>query len=437
MKLEVLYFLQPSVNNGTHWTLLADSNTNMMRGLINEMILNDVGFTIVGPRFEDTTSENMRSLFPDWSDEAYEINSTQINYVEREGPVDANLFRYVWSSELDGIVRNWLNTDFDRCDDRVVWSNIPELTANIYQIIRPVKGSDHEDVKLINSCYFLDSPVHPKTRVDSDATHKNVNWWRQVEGAYRADIAGFCCDGNRFQFFEGIQTSHADHIVEEITKKSAVFRFGYSESELDNILAGKEAQAAVKKIRDFVGDRKLVVFPNRITDPDYTNGWKFLHACEKLDPEKFVFYATNPGEKYITHRELEQTYPNYLQLVHDTPSRAEYVAVLSEAHIHASLFVEEANGGCACREAMHLESLPVMPYANEYTRLTSPSYPGYITPQGTEVDITELARAITDMAEHTFEDFEFNHSVGSFRESAQEVIRVLAEHGIVVNQYGK
>jgi hypothetical protein len=273
MKLEVLYFLQPSVNNGTHWTLLADSNTNMMRGLINEMILNDVGFTIVGPRFEDTTSENMRSLFPDWSDEAYEINSTQITYVEREGPVDANLFRYVWSAELDGIVRNWLDTDFDRCDDRVIWSNIPELTANIYQIIRPVKGSDHEDVKLINSCYFLDSPVHPKTRVDSDATHKNVNWWRQVEGAYRADIAGFCCDGNRFQFFEGIQTSHADHIVEEITKKSAVFRFGYSESELDNILAGEEAQAAVKKIRDFVGDRKLVVFPNRITDPDFTNGW--------------------------------------------------------------------------------------------------------------------------------------------------------------------
>lgn len=431
MKTEILYFLQPSVNNGTEWTLLADSNTNMMRGLINELILKDVGFTIVGPNFEDTTSENLRSLFPDWSDEAYTINAKQIKYVERDGPVDANLFRYVWNTQLDGIVRDWLGTNFDKCVDRIVWSNIPELTSNIYQIIKPVKGEDFENVKLINSCYFLDSPVHPKTRVDSDPTHRNVNWWRQVEGAYRADIAGFCCDGNRFQFFEGVQTTHKDHIVEEITKKSAVFRFGYSESELDNILEGPECQEAIEKIVKFLDGRKLIVFPNRITDPDYTNGWKFIEACSKLDPTKFVFYATNPGEKYITHAELEATYPNYLQLVHDTPSRAEYVAALATATVHASLFVEEANGGCACREAMHLQSMPVMPYANEYTRLTAASYPGYITPRGPEVDIDELAQAIADLAtDHKFDDFEFNHSVGSFRESAKEVIRVLGEHDV-------
>ena len=432
MKTEILYFLQPSVNDGTNWTLLADSNTNMMRGLINEMILKDVGFTIVGPNFDDTTSENLRSLFPDWSDEAYEINAKQIKYVERDGPVDANLFRYVWGAQLDGIVRDWLSKDFDRCVDKIIWSNIPELTSNIYQVIKPVKGEDVANVKLINSCYFLDSPVHPKTRVDSDAVHRNVNWWRQVEGAYRADIAGFCCDGNRFQFFEGIQTSHADHIVEEITKKSAVFRFGYSESELDNIFEGPECQAAIEKIVKFLDGRKLVVFPNRITDPDYTNGWKFLQACEKLDPKEWVFYATNPGEKYITHRELEETYPNYLKLVHGTPSRAEYVAALATATVHASLFVEEANGGCACREAMHLKSMPVMPYANEYTRLTSPSYPGYITPNGPEVDIDELATAIQEVSKHKFDDFTFNHSVGSFRESAQEVERVLYEHGVEI-----
>lgn len=435
MKTEILYFLQPSVNDGKKWTLLADSNTNMMRGLINELILKDVGFTIVGPKWEDTTSENFRALFPDWGDEAFEINSAQIKYVEREGPVDANLFRYVWNAELDRIVRYWLGTTFNRCNDRIIWSNIPELTANIYQIIRPVKGSDYEDVKLINSCYFLDSPVHPKTRVDSDSTHRNVNWWRQVEGAYRADIAGFCCDGNRFQFFEGIQTTHADHIVEEITKKSAVFRFGYSESELDSILESKECQKAIEKIEKFLDGRKLVVFPNRITDPDYTNGWKFIEACSKLNPDEWVFYATNPGEKYITHKELEEKYPNYLRLVHATPSRAEYVAALATAHVHASLFVEEANGGCACREAMHLRSLPVMPYANEYTRLTSPSYPGYISAKGTEVDIDELAETINSMASHTFDDYQFNHSVGSFRESAKEVIRVLGEHGVHIEQY--
>ena len=73
-----------------------------------------------------------------------------------------------------------------------------------------------------------------------------------------------------------------------------------------------------------------------------------------------------------------------------------------------------------------------MPYANEYTRLTSPSYPGYITPNGPEVDIDELATAIQEVSKHKFDDFTFNHSVGSFRESAQEVERVLYEHGVEI-----
>ena len=429
-RLEILYYLQPSVNDGKQWCLLADSNTNMMRGLINEMILNDVRFTIVLPNIEQCAEmDSFRELFPDWSDEAWNINKEQIAFYPRDGPVDANEFRYYWDTNMTHYLKEWLETN--EAAQKVVWSNIPELTGNILQHVRPAKGAPHEAI-LINSCYFLDSPVHPKTGVNNAQVDKAINWWRQVEGAYRADIAGFCCDGNRFQFFEGVQTTHSQEIVEEITKKSAVFRFGYSESELDAINSGDIANGAKKYIGDQLKGRKLIVFPNRITDPDYTNGHVFLEAMSLLDPNQYVFYATNPGEKYITHKELEERYPNYLRLVHGTPSREEYVAVLAMASMHASLFVEEANGGCACREAMHLGSMPLMPYANEYTRLTDADYPGYIDYSGTTVKPTDIVDAVMALNGHQFSDFKFNHEVGSFRMSTQEVVKQLTAHGIVI-----
>ena len=429
MTTQIFYILQPSVNNGSQWTLLADSNPNMMRGLINELILYDTHWTILGPRFEDCEDvKDLKSLFPDWNAEAWAVNKKQLTYVEREGPIDANLFRYYWTPELSGALASWLEST--EGDQRVIWSNIPELTGNILQEIKPVKGSNVQDCVLINSCYFLDSPIHPKTGVSRPMVDQAINWHRQVEGAFRADIAGFCCDGNRYQFFEGLRSTHADYIVEEITKKSAVFRFGYSESELDSIANSAECKQIRKRIRDFVGERKLVVFPNRITNPDYTNGHVFLKAMRQLNEHDYVFYATNPGEKYITQKELEDLDENYLRLKHGTLSRVEYVAVLAEADMHASLFVEEANGGCACREAMHLGSLPIMPYANEYTRLTGADYPGYIPYEGTTVSADELSYAVTKVKDFEFDDFEFRHHVGSFRESSKEVIRELALVGV-------
>lgn len=423
-----MYYLQPSVNDGKKWCLLADSNTNMMRGLINELILTDVRFHIVLPHIANCADmTGYRQLFPDWSDEAYAINNKQLNFIPREGPVDANEFRYYWDSEMTLDLKNFLDTY--EGSKKVVWSNIPELTGNILQHVRPAKGAPHDAI-LVNSCYFLDSPVHPKTGVDRDPVDKAINWWRQVEGAYRADIAGFCCDGNRFQFFEGVQTTHSQEIVEEITKKSAVFRFGYSEAELDSIVASDECIEIRRSINEQLDGRNLIVFPNRITDPDYTNGRVFLDAASQLDPKKWVFYATNPGEKYVTHKELEDKFPNYLRLVHGTPSRIEYVAVLKCAHIHASLFVEEANGGCACREAMHLGSLPLMPYANEYTRLTAADYPGYIDYVGNTVHPQAIINACKELENYTFDEFSFNHEVGSFKNSALEVVKQLSAHGV-------
>jgi len=71
----------------------------------------------------------------------------------------------------------------------------------------------------------------------------------------------------------------------------------------------------------------------------------------------------------------------------------QYANLLAHATLHCSLFVEEANGGCACREAMHLKSLPVMPFANEYTRLATAHYPGYINVQDGKVTAQEIAVA--------------------------------------------
>ena len=444
MKLSVLYTLQPSTNDGNKWVIMADSNTNMMRGFVSELLLNkDVEFNVIGPDITQTELTEEREIFANLGehiDEAYE--SGRLQYIQVDGrPIDAVSYRYEFDMVRDlGIVQAW----HERCgaEHLVFWNNIPELTANYMNYFHHPKN-DAKDVVFVNCCYFLDSPIHPKTGVGQDLTHRSVNWHRQVEGALRADIAGFCCDGNRHQFFEGLQYSHSEDYVQHITKKSWVFRFGYSERELDSLV--DDAPETAQRISDLLGAKQLIVFPNRITDPDYTNGLKFIEAMEKLAElrDDFMWTVTNPGQKYVKNVELDGIHRNFLLVSEDDLTRAEYATLLGNATLHCSLFIEEANGGCACREAMHLGSLPIIPFANEYTKLAKPNWPGYFNVNGKGLEIDSLVAAIDEVLNHVDEwehdgtnpaevreKYGFNHEYGSFRVSTREVLRAFEQHGI-------
>ena len=444
-----MYILQPSVNNGKCWSIMADSNTNMMRGLVCELFnttkAGSLEFSVVGPAIEDCDVNLETDLFANLGEEVDSaIKGGHLRYIQVHGrPIDAVSYRYDFHIDRDlKHIQAWWNGA--QAEHLVFWNNIPELTANYMNFFNhPKEGK--KDVLFVNSCYFLDSPVHPKTGVDRDIHHKAVNWSRQVEGALRADIAGFCCDGNRHQFFEGLATTHSEEIQQAIAKNAWVFRFGYSETELDGLVDGAPHVADICAKATASG-KMLVTFPNRITDPDYTNGQAFLQAMFILGGRRddFVWTVTNPGQKYITNRELAEAHSNYLLISENDLSRAEYITLLGNTDFHCSLFVEEANGGCACREAMHLKSFPIMPFENEYTRLARADWPGFFNTNGKDVDVDAVVNALDECmtllqdAEwwsnrvSVMERYEFKHEQGSFRESTKEVLAAFAQHGITL-----
>ena len=429
MKLSIMYTLQPSVNDGEKWLLMGDSNTNMMRGFVEELFKQvdcELTFNILVPYEPNCLDYDMLLEGLDLP-----LDNVVLWHTSPDAPVDANRYRYFFNEKNTATIDEWFASD---ADNYVFWNNIPEQTANYLSYLRHPKAEVKvpENLFIVNCCYFLDSPLHAKTAPEArDYKQMSANWWRQVEGALRADIAGFCCDGNLNQFMEGAAHTHTDHVVQALTKKSYVFRFGYSESELN---AARDTGWDKLDENMYAIGKELIVFPNRITNPDYTNFALFKEAMEILGTlrDDFVWTATNPGQKYITNKELSKL-PNYFMPSEDTLSRVEYANLLAHATVHCSLFVEEANGGCACREAMHLKSLPVMPFANEYTRLASALYPGYVNVSDGKVTAEDIAISCDRMLNHAIESswgdlaekYQFNHRMGSFELSTRHVLRAL------------
>ena len=410
---------------------MGDSNTNMMRGFMEELFKQvdcELTFNILVPDEPNCLDYDMLLKGLD-----IPLDNVVLWHTSPDAPVDANRYRYFFNEKNTHTIDDWFQSE---ADNYIFWNNIPEQTGNYLSYLRHPKKEvkTPDNLFIVNCCYFLDSPLHAKTSPEAqDYKEMSANWWRQVEGALRADIAGFCCDGNLNQFMEGAAHTHTDHVVQALTKKAYVFRFGYSETELS---------AAVEVGWDRLDDnmysigKDLIVFPNRITNPDYTNFALFQEAMEILGTlrDDFVWTATNPGQKYITNEELSKL-PNYFMPSKDNLSRVEYANLLAHATIHCSLFVEEANGGCACREAMHLKSLPVMPFANEYTRLASALYPGYVNVANGKVSAQDIAvscdRMLNEIRQARFDElaekYEFNHRMGSFVLSTAQVIRALKD----------
>lgn len=435
MKLSIMYTLQPSVNDGSKWLLMSDSNTNMMRGLLDEMYKQspwEIDFHILAPAAIHCTDFNELLSGLDIPEENVTIWQASV-----DAPVDANRYRYYFDYANTETIDLWLKEN--DADNFVFWNNIPEQTGNYLSYLRHPKAevAMPDNMYIVNCCYFLDSPLHAKTAPEKqDYKYTSANWWRQVEGALRADIAGFCCDGNMNQFMEGAAHTHTDPIVQSLIKKSHVFRFGYSESELD---AAKDVGWRALDDNMWSHGKRLIVFPNRITHPDYTNFALFKEAMDILGTmrDDFKWTATNPGQKYIKNIDMQdnEDYLNYFMASAHDLSRVEYANLLLHASIHCSLFVEEANGGCACREAMHLRSMPVMPFANEYTRLAKAHYPGYVNVKDGKVtaqDIADACNRLLDLpSANPYDDvsnqYEFNHKMGSFVSSTAVVINALKD----------
>jgi len=332
--MKILYVLQPSVTNRDGKYVAADSNVEMMKHVIKEILLyRKWEFDVLVPK-----RESLNFSFEEI------INSKRVNFVEWDYPENPVKGRFHFNSK-----------QLPRKDYDVLWNNISELTKNFRVFY---------DLPIINCNYFLDTPDYSIAK-SSAYTY----FLRQVEGALAADLVPFTCFSTRKRFLNQVSKYLNLKFAEKIRNKSTIWDFGVSTAELN----GKKS----KKNRE-----KIITFPNRITqNPDYTNFLPFLRAIKKLRKmrEDFKVQVFNPSYKYYSNIDLSKIMPNYFRMPSfpNSPNREEYIKGLWNSWIGVTLFLREAYGGICHRELIVCDNLVITPKVNEYLYHQGEHYPFY------------------------------------------------------------
>lgn len=217
--------------------------------------------------------------------------------------------------------------------------------------------------KFVLQTHFLDSPV---ARIVDD----EISYWHgTVEACLKADLCFWHCDSMKLVFEEAIRKDYAQHIVDALSKKSAVWKDGYSITEIcDDV-----NMSNIRFKTDEFNDKIVIWVPNRIgglgKSFDYTNNGKFLFEIVpevwKQRNKDFVVIAGNPNQK-ISNDELAKNCPAYLKLIDGPVNRDEYRWLSRRADIVVGLYTNDTNGGLASLESIEFGAIPYFPNVYEY-----------------------------------------------------------------------
>lgn len=338
--MKILYILQQSVYNNEGKWLTGDSNIQMMRGIIGELLeKTDWTFDIIiAPLqyFADLNSvDGYRPL----------LNSDRIRWIERSTSVNAftNRYNFEVSFFQDLLLRN----DYD-----VVWNNIIELSRNI----KTVLWANKLKAKLISCNYWIDCPTIGEAKVDTSISYD----FRQIDGAECSDLVPFTCKSTREAFMINTYRRVGHPIEDKLFQKSTIWDFGFSQKELDRYSPAKQG-----KLPKF--EKKTIVFPNRLSGINYTHHEEFIKAVNELYKERqdFQVIFCNPSQKFSWKWLYEHVEPVD---IYDTEhlSREKYIKLLWMSDIVMSLYTIERYGGCSNVEAVYCGCIPIMPKFGEY-----------------------------------------------------------------------
>jgi hypothetical protein len=357
--MNILYILQQSVYNSDRKWVTADSNVDMMRGIINKLVQEtDWHFYIMIGKLAD---------FHDIKEYSQIIDSPQVHWIEMPFPVDAFLNR----QNFDIFLFEKIMKDLPSID--VIWNNITEVSRNIKTWMHYRKYP----AKLVSACYWLDCPEINEPKVPEDISYM----WRQFDGFECSDLVAFTCSSTRSGWLQNARKVFHPKFTEAIGEKSVLWDFGYSADELDGYRIANRNQ--------IVPDGPpIIVFLNRMSEINYTHHMEFIKAIQEIDkrfglnlPFPFRVYFTNPSGK-VGWEWLKVEVP-YLEILPGQQeghvlTREQYAELLWKSSISVHLFDIERYGGCAHRESVHCNNLPITKPIFEYARIAGQKYPFYI-----------------------------------------------------------
>jgi hypothetical protein len=345
--MNILYILQQSIYNNNGKWLTADSNIQMMCGMLREVTrrTNWKFYVLIG-RLEDFA--DIKSY-----DEIFKHEN--VNFIPYKFPVDAFLNRQHFSVfEFDELMKNLPKID-------VVWNNITEASRNIKTYLYYKKLP----AKLISSCYWLDTPQIPgQNKVPPEISYQ----WRQFDGFECSDLVSFTCNSTINAFIKNAEHFFHKGSLMQIINKATIWDFGYSQKEMDQWKVNSGFY--IKKI----------LFLNRLSGINYTHHEEFIKAANELYDELgglFEVIFTNPSQKYSWDQLKSMVKP--LKIYSEKPlTREEYIKLLwsSDASVH--LYASELYGGCSHRESLHCNNVVITPKVFEYERIQGQHYPYYV-----------------------------------------------------------
>lgn len=347
-EINVLYILQQSIYNKEGKWLTADSNINMMVGIIDQLVRfnKDLHFYVLidyEENFADLHSYNEI------------MNHPQVHFVSYPFVVDAFLNRQNFNvAVFDVVFQNLPHID-------IVWSNITEQSRNIKTYLHYTK----RDAKLITCCYWLDTPMIGEPKVPEEISYM----WRQFDGMECSDLCVFTCRSTLEAFFANATKVFDKSFIKKIAKKSTIWDFGFSLTE------------AMQYSGPLHGRNKpTILFLNRLSDINYTHHHEFISAVNELYQyrQDFDVVFTNPSQKADWEGLKKLVMP--LKIVNNGMplTRKQYFQLLWQSSISFHGYTLERYGGCAHRESIACDNIVVTPKVFEYERIQGKNYPFYV-----------------------------------------------------------
>jgi hypothetical protein len=345
--MNILYILQQSIYNNEGKWISADSNINMMVGMLREVTRRtNWKFYILIGRLEDFTGITSY-------DEIFKHEN--VTFIPYKFPVDAFLNRQHFDIfSFDEVMKTLPKID-------VIWNNLTEATRNIKTYLYYKKLP----AKIISSCYWLDTPqIKGQNKVPPEISYQ----WRQFDGFECSDLVTFTCESTIEAFIKNAQGFFHKGSLTKIINKSTIWDFGYSQKEMDQF-----------KVASGFYIRKIL-FLNRLSGINYTRHEEFIKAVNELYDDiggVFEVIFTNPSQKYSWDQLKSMVKP--LRVYSEKPlTREEYIKLLWSSDISVHLYTTELYGGCAHRESLHCNNIVVTPKVFEYERIQGQQYPFYV-----------------------------------------------------------
>jgi len=347
--MNILYILQQSIYDLDRKWLTADSNIEMMRGIILKLLeKTDWSFYILIGKLSDFG--NIRSF-----DEIIDTKKYpgRVNFIEYNFPVDAFINR----QNFDAFEFKRILFSLPKID--IIWNNITELSRNIKTCLYYW----NYDCKIVTSCYWLDCPYINEPKVPIEISY----FWRQFDGFECSDLVTFTCDSTKKAFIEHSNKIFAKSFVDSIMAKSVVFDFGFNAFEIQQFCVEENEEPPI------------ILFLNRLSEINYTRHKEFIEAIKLLYRKRkdFKVVFTNPSKKFSWDY-LRENVPNLFIIKQDVLNREEYINLLWKSLISVHLYELERYGGVAHREAIATNNIVITPKCNEYLRIQGDDYPYYV-----------------------------------------------------------